>query len=153
MLERKMSEIFFSNIQSSRNRSSTRVNKSGAKFDVGDIICKKIYPGRDTWEQVCEVLEVNRDHYKLRPIQSRTTERDWSTTSYISGATFLHRGGWEEDQTSLFSGITLEETQQREECEKKFKIRQMIQEEMQTIIRKIVREELVAAGVPCDSIE
>lgn len=101
-----------------------------AKFKVGDIVCKSIYPGRDHWQQVCEVLKVDNYHYTLRPIQSRTKDRDWSMTSYISGANSLRRGSWEEDQTNLYREVTLEEQKRRSDNELEAKIRQIVREEL-----------------------
>ena len=111
-----------------------------AKFKVGDIICKTVYPGSDTWHQVCEVLAVAPREYVLRPIQSKTSQHDWSMTSTISGASYLSRGGWEEEQTTLFRGRTLEQ-------EKKDK-----ENAMRNMVRKIVKEELAAMGYSVNPI-
>lgn len=115
--------------------------KTNAKFKVGDIICKTIYPGSDTWQQVCQVLAVRPKEYELRPIQSRTSQRGWSMESQISGASYLLRGGWEEDQTTLFTERTLEqEKRDQEEAKKQEKMEQ--QEALRSLVREIVKEEL-----------
>ncbi len=100
------------------------------KFKVGDIICMHTYHGSDHWQQVCKVLEVKRDHYSLQPIQSRTSDRGWSTESKISGCSYLVRGGWQEEQTTLFVEPTLEHEKKEQD------------NILRTMIREIVREEL-----------
>ena len=112
-----------------------------SKFKVGDIICTSTYPGRDHWQQVAEVRGVHKSHYSLRPIQSRTTDRDWSTESEISGARILSRGGWEEAQTQLFHGPTLEAKKRAEEAV------------LEAKIRRIVREEMAAAQTPVAPVD
>jgi hypothetical protein len=115
---------------SEHKRSEQNTNMStAAKFKVGDIVCQHTYPGRDHWQQVSEVIAVTANGYKVRHIQFRTSERDWSTTSNTMG-TYIPRGDWPEEQTTLFYGKTLEQEKHENDSEK------------EKLIRKIVREEL-----------
>lgn len=106
-----------------------------SKFKVGDIVCISTYPGRDHWMQVAEITEVHDNHYAYRPIQFKRSGVEWSTKSRLGGCDLLSRGGWQEEQTSLFHGKTLEQ----EEKEKDDRLRQ--------IVREIVREEIERASV------
>jgi hypothetical protein len=135
---------------------ASRSTNATDKFRVNDIVSMKIYPGRDVWEQVSQVVKSFPHHYEMRPIQSRTTTRDWSTESVQSHAYRLQKGG-EEEQSSLFSGNTLEQTNAENEEKLRRVIRHVLREEMRAempnmiakeatvrdLIRQIVREEML----------
>jgi hypothetical protein len=111
-------------------------------FKVGDIICMHYYPGRDHWQTVGEVIGKDQQSYHVRLIQSSTSSHGWQKCVSGNGAfefptRYLSRGGYEEAQTTLFSGKTIED----EEREKEAQARQKeIADEAR--IREIVKEEI-----------
>lgn len=104
--------------------------RSAPRFKKGDIICKHTYPGRDHWQQVCEVIDVSSQQYTLRPIQFRSLDKDWSTLTTQSNANFLRIGSLEEDETTLFTQKTLEAEKEEQTAELRMLIRQTVREEL-----------------------
>lgn len=106
------------------------------KFKVGDIVNSVKYPGRDVWQTVGKITEVNERYYVLEKIQFKRQGENWFR---VNGRHTVCRNDWEEDQTSLFRGPTLKD----EEDEKLYLKNKVAEHEKEIANLKMKYEEII----------